>query len=278
MSDPAENRHANVVGERTTAENGPLGGRTVAVTRPVGQSAHLADSLAGLGATVIAAPLIRIESPADPAALDDAIARIDSFDWLVFTSANGASQLLDRLAALGRSASTLSSTRIAAVGPATARTVRERGGEVSIIPDRFVAESLADAFRSGASLAGARILVARAAAARDVLPDALREAGANVETVHAYRTLSNDHEARRLAELIGRQAVDIVTFASSSAVHALATFLPTDVARNVQIACIGPVTANTVQGYGLEVWVQADDHTDEGLLRAIVDALPPSNK
>jgi uroporphyrinogen III methyltransferase/synthase len=234
-------------------QGGPLAGHSVTVTRARTQASALAARLRTLGARVVEAPAIRIEPLA--AELPD----LAGFDLLCVTSPNGARRLLE----LARDARALCGPAIAAIGPGTADALRAGGIAADIVPPRAVAESLVESL---AELPVRRALVARAEQARDVLPDALRARGAEVEVLPLYRTVAEPlgpvaHEAAR--------AADYVTFTSASAVRFFLAGAgpPGDGARLVSI---GPITSAALREHGLEPHVEAAEHTPDGLLAALV--------
>ena len=249
-----------------TSTSLPLTGYRVLVTRARSQAGALTEQLTLRGATVVELPAIEI-APADPAPLDAAIEGLADYDWIVFTSANGVTAFVDRLHAHAKDAASVSGVRIAAVGNATARRVRESGLPVDLIPNRFIAESVV-AELADHRIAGQRILLPQAEIARDTIAEGLRQAGATVDVVVAYRTvLPEGVDTDEVQRLIA--GVDIVTFASPSAVRNVLAMaggrLP-----NVHVVCIGPVTADAARGAGLEVAGVADTYTTEGLVDAIV--------
>ncbi|HLT70425.1 MAG TPA: uroporphyrinogen-III C-methyltransferase [Acidimicrobiales bacterium] len=252
-------------------ENRPLFGRRVAVTRPRGQARELVDRLRELGAAAIEVPAIEIGDPADGgAALAGAVERLAAGDyaWVVLTSPNGARRLLAAVRAAGRDARALGGTRIAAIGPGTADALAEGNLVADLVPPRYVAESLVDAFPApspGAPPGGRRVLLARAAVARDVLPEGLAAKGWEVDVVEAYRTRParlDERRARALAE------AEVVTFTSSSTVTNLVAAVGREGLPPV-VAAIGPVTAATARELGLEVAVEAEVHTAAGLVDAL---------
>ncbi len=232
---------------------GPLAGRSVAVTRARAQASALAGRLRALGAHVVEAPAIRIEPIA--ARLPD----LASFDLLCVTSPNGARRLLE----LARDARGLAGPAIAAIGPGTADALRAGGIEADIVPPRAVAESLVEAL---ADRPVRRALVARAEQARDVLPDALRARGAEVEILALYRTVADPLEPAAHA---AAGAADYVTFTSASAVRFYLAAAGTPAART-RLVSIGPITSAALREHGLEPDVEAAEHTPEGLLAALV--------
>jgi uroporphyrinogen III methyltransferase/synthase len=245
-------------------------GRTILVTRPRRQSRPLADALRRLGATVVEAPAIEIEPPSDFRPLDEAIGRLATYDWLVFTSVNGVEAFFDRLSELRQE--TLSpSPKLAAIGPATAESLRERGFEADVVPGKYVAEEVFRAIAGRGELSGKRFLLPRADIAREALPESLRAAGATVEVVVAYRTVPNDEEMRRASELVERGEVDMVTFTSASTARSFfAGVDPHAVENRARTASIGPITSNALRELGVTPTVQAERFTTEGLVEAIL--------
>jgi uroporphyrinogen III methyltransferase / synthase len=232
---------------------GPLRDRTIAVTRAREQSSALAARLRALGARVVVAPAIRTEP------LDATLPDLAGFDLLCLTSPTGAARLLE----LVHDARALAGPRIAAVGPGTAAALRAGGVEPDIVPERSNAEGLAEAL---AGVEVRRVLIARAQEGREVLPDALRARGAEVELLALYRTVA---EPLTEDERAAAQAADLVVFASSSAVRAYAQAAG-DLA-GPRIASIGPATSETVRELGGEVAIEAAEHTPDGLIGAILD-------
>jgi uroporphyrinogen III methyltransferase / synthase len=238
--------------------SGPLAGRSVVVTRARAQASALAQRLRALGAHVVEAPAIRIEP------LEARLPPLGGVDLLCVTSPNGARRLLE----VARDARALVGPAIAAIGPGTAEALRAGGIEADIVPPRAVAESLVEAL---AGRTVTRALIARAEVARDVLPDALRERGAEVEILALYRTVPEPlDEAARAAAGGG----DYVTFTSASSVrfYVDAAGAPGEEQR---IVSIGPVTSEALREHGLEPHIEAQEHTPDGLVAALLaDAAP----
>ena len=251
----------------------PLFGKTVMVTRTRQQASELSQKLRDLGADVIEAPTIELSPLEDFAAVDAALSRLSEFDWLVLTSPNGATALLDRLAASGMDARSLAGTRIAAVGPATADVLGRRSIKADLMPDEFTTEALGEAMKS-AGIDGAKILLARADIATDILPDILRAGGAQVEQITLYRTIRPAALPQQAVEALQAGKVDWITFTSSSTVEnflALAPALADSVNPvGVKLAAIGPVTTDALASRGLPPTVVAEPHTITGLVDAIV--------
>jgi uroporphyrinogen III methyltransferase / synthase len=231
---------------------GPLAGRSVAVTRARAQASGLAARLRALGASVVEAPAIRIEP------LDVELGDLAAYDLLVLTSPNGVEQLFAHV----RDARALAGPAIAVIGPGTAAALRARGVEPDVVPERAVGEGLVEAL-AGRSFA--RALVARAQDARDVVPDALREAGSEVDVVALYRTVPEPLDDRQRAAALG---ADWATFTSASSArffHAAAGTLD-----GPRLASIGPVTSAALRELGYEPDLEASDHTPDGLVAELV--------
>lgn len=232
----------------------PLLGRRVVVTRPGDQAAALVERLEQLGAVVTVVPLIAIEPLDDPTQLAAALAEVDRYDWIVFTSANGAEAVL-------RLGADLDGARVAAVGPATAEAVRRLGVEPSFVPERFAGEEIVAGL---APLGGARILLPQADVADPGLAEELRRGGATVDAIPAYRTVEVEWTPSELAEL---RAADVVVLASGSAARSLASRGGTGAAL---VLCIGPKTAEIAREVGLPVGLVAHEATAEGIIHALV--------
>ena len=251
-------------------ERRPLFGSTVAVTRARAQASALSVRLQGLGAEVVEAPAIRIvpRSPSE-GELAKAIERIEEYALVCLTSPNGAELLLDALARAGRDARALGGATVAAIGPGTARALATRGIRADVVPERSIAEALVDSL-AGVPIEGCPVLVARAAEARDVLPDALRERGARVDVVVLYDTVPEPLSTQALE---GLARADYVTFTASSTVDSLLSALAAAGASfpaGARLVSIGPVTSTTARERGLEVAVEADRHDIDGLVEALL--------
>src|SRR6266550_5054161 len=244
-----------------------LVGLRIMVTRADRQATGLADALTALGADAIICPVIAIEPIAvDPALVHD----LSRYDWLVLTSANG----VDRLGEILREANRDFPVhiKVAAIGPETAARAQEAGMTPALVPSRFVAEELAQAL-AAAMAPGARILLARAAGARDVLPEQLRARGACVDVLETYRAVAPADLRLRLAACL--PGVDMITFTSSSTVRNFVAAMPEPPSDRVKIACIGPITAQTARDLGLRVDIIAQEYTTRGLVDAIVRSRTP---
>jgi uroporphyrinogen III methyltransferase/synthase len=280
----------SVVDRRETLawlERRPLHGRLVVVTRARAQASGLAATLRSLGADVVELPAIRIEPRIESEEVRRAVERIGQYALICVTSPNGAHLLFEALGSAGLDARALGGgtkngqvgkreagatgqplggTVIAAIGPGTARALAEHGIAADIVPERFVADALVEALAS-VEVEGRQVLVARAAEARDALPDALRERGAEVDVVALYETVREtpDPEAVEAA-----QAADYVTFTSSSTVRNLTEALGDRFPAAARVVSIGPITSEAIRAAGLEVHVEAERHDVDGLLEALL--------
>jgi len=247
-------------------ERRPLHGRRIVVTRARAQASGLGATLRDLGAEVVELPAIRIEPRLETAEVREAAAAIGVYELVCLTSPNGVHLLFEAIAAAGLDARALAGATVAAIGPGTARALAEHGVLADVLPERFVAEALVEAL-ADVDVAGARVLVARAAEARDVLPDALRERGAEVDVVALYETVREQPDAEAIE---AAQAADYVTFTSSSTVTNLVEALGDRFPTNARIVSIGPVTSDTVKAAGLSVDVEAERHDIDGLVQALL--------
>jgi uroporphyrinogen III methyltransferase / synthase len=247
-------------------ERRPLHGRRVVVTRARPQASGLAAALRGLGAEVIELPAIRLEPLIDGDEARRAVESIGSYALVCLTSPNGVHLLFEALRAAGRDARALAGASIAAIGPGTARALAEHGISADVVPERSIAEALVEALEQ-IDVAGKRVLVARAAEARDVLPDALRERGGVVEVVALYETVQEEPE--RAAAEAAREA-DYVTFTSSSTVRNLTEALGDSFPGGTRVVSIGPITSESARAAGLTVHVEAERHDIDGLLEALL--------
>jgi len=246
-------------------ESRPLFGRSVVVTRAREQASELRWQLEWLGAEVLELPAIVIE----PIELD--VPPLEPYSWIVFTSANGVDAFFEQLAIEQRDARALAGARIAAIGPGTADRLRHRGLRADLVPDRYVAEAFVDAFPPPES-ASARVLVARAEQARDVLPDGLRERGYEVDVLPVYRTVKAAPDAEMLAR-VRRGDVDAITFTSSSTVKNFCDAVGELADPQPLVVSIGPITSKTAKERGLRVDAEAAEHTIDGLVAALLERL-----
>jgi uroporphyrinogen III methyltransferase/synthase len=247
-------------------ERRPLHGRRVVVTRARAQASGLAATLRGLGAEVVELPAIRIEPRIDSEEVRKVAGALGIYELVYLTSPNGVRLLFEAMEAAGVDARALAGVTVAAIGPGTARALAERGVLADVVPERFVAEGLIEALED-MEVSGARVLVARAAEARDVLPDALRERGAEVNVVPLYETVREQPGEK---EIEAAQSADYVTFTSSSTVTNLTEALGDRFPKNARVVSIGPITSETARAAGLEVDFEAERHDIDGLLSALL--------
>jgi uroporphyrinogen III methyltransferase/synthase len=244
----------------------PLFGKRIIVTRDRRQSPLLAEPLEALGAEVLFVPVIEIADPAESSSLDQAIQDLASYDWLIFTSVNGVRHFVEALDRSNRDLRDLKA-KLCAIGSSTRAAVEELHLRVNVTPEEYVAESLLEAL-AGEDLKGKRILLPRAAVARDLVPMTLRERGAVVDVVEAYRTIIPADAAARAKEALAHKP-DWITFTSSSTVKNLLAVAGREALVGIKVASIGPVTSETAREAGLKVDVEAEPHTIEGLVAAI---------
>ena len=248
----------------------PLFGKQIIVTRARAQASALTNRLELLGANVLEAPAIAIAAPDSYVPLDEAIARLSAYQWLVFTSVNGADAFFARLKAANKDARALSGVKVVAIGAETAVRLQGYGICPDVVPFEFRAEGIWEVMAPLVA-AGQKVLIPRAEVARDYLPQKLAEAGLTVDVVSAYKTVIDMSCREELAAALAAGKVDMVTFTSSSTVTNFLSLLGNDAAQlqGVKIACIGPVTAETCYKYGLEPDIIADEFTVPGLVEAI---------
>ena len=251
----------------------PLAGRRIVVTRAAEQSRALTARLAGLGATVIALPTIAFAEPVDAGPLDAAIATLSTFHWLLFTSANAVRFFARRCRARGVEPRTVQSGPqpifVAAVGPATSEAAAAEGFMVGHMAEEFQGVELAHEL-SGEVL-GKKVLLPRSDQASDDLPKALRQAGAYLTEVIAYRTVACDAASPEAISAVRGGEADVVSFFSSSAFHSLAERVGLEALRRAALAAIGPVTAAAIREAGLPVAIEAPQATSESFVAALVD-------
>ena len=247
-------------------ERRPLHGRRVVVTRARAQASGLAAALRELGAEAIELPAIRVEPRLDSEPLRRALASIGGYALICLTSPNGARLLFEAMRAAGLDARALAGATVAAIGPGTARALAEHGIEADVVPERFVAESLLETL-AAVDVEGRRVLIPRAASARDVLPDGLRRRGADVDVVPIYETV---REAPGEEAIEAAGSADYVTFTSSSTVANLIAALGERFPRRARVVSIGPVTSEAARAAGLRVDVEAERHDVDGLIAALL--------
>ncbi len=252
----------------------PLSGRRVLATRAAHQAGKLSESLRALGAEPVEVPVLEIRPPVSFDPLDQALRQLDRYDWLILTSANTVMAMANRAQELGIQLAVPPSLKVAAIGDATAATARRAGIQVTLVPESYVAESLQKGLTG--LVHGKKILLARATIARDVIPVALQQAGAEVDVVDAYRNELPAEAPEMLRQALAR-GVHAATFTSSSSVTHLAeaahaAHIKFPFAKVAAIS-IGPITSKTLRSFG---WVPACEATVSdipGLVDAVLRAL-----
>jgi len=248
----------------------PLAGRRVLVTRAAHQAGKLSEELRALGAEPVEVPVLEIRPPESFTALDESLRNLGSYEWLVFSSANAVRTFAQRAKQEGIILRPAESLQVAAVGATTAAAVEEIGLKADVVPESYVAECLVAALTP--LIAGKRVLLARAAVARDVIPTSLRSAGAQIEVVDAYRNVLPESAPARLRKAVA-EPIDVATFTSSSTVTHLA-----DAARLAGLAfplagvaaiSIGPITSKTLREHGWEPKAEANPSDMAGLVAAV---------
>jgi uroporphyrinogen III methyltransferase/synthase len=240
----------------------PLHGCRVVVTREAKQGEAWVRELTELGAEVIAFPTLRLEPPTDPGPLDRALNRLEEFDWLVFTSVNGVQYFLAALDRAGLDLRLLGTCQLAAIGPSTAAALARAHLRADLVPPQFVAESLVEAFADH-PMEGRKILIPRAEQARDLLPEALRSRGAQVEVTPAYRTVVPERSQ------IDLESANWVTFASSSSVRHFVELVGSH--RALPVLAIGPITADSARAAGFKRVEMAEVYTLAGMTQRLIE-------
>ena len=260
--------------DKQSVSSDVLRGKRILVTRARSQALSLVQRIESLGGEVVEFPTIEIRPPESYGLLDQAINQIGSYDWLIFTSVNGVEQFLDRFEKLGKNIADLAGVEVGAIGPETAKRLTATQIQPSLVPKQYQAEGILEALISETVL-GKRILIPRAAKARDILPETLRQWGARVDVVEAYQTVLPQVDVSALCQLLREGTIDMITFTSSSTATNFAAMLrdqdlPGLLSRAV-IACIGPITRKTVEDLGMRSEVVSVEFTIPGLVSAMVD-------
>jgi uroporphyrinogen III methyltransferase/synthase len=256
-------------------ETRPLLGKKIVVTRARAQASGFLAQLSELGAECIEFPTIEIIPPSTWDDMDQGIHSLESYQWLLFTSVNGVEFFFDRLVSLGKDVRDLKGILIGAIGPKTAQAIRDKGIRPELVPDEYRAEAVVEAFQKH-DQKGVRVLLPRAAEAREVLPQELEKMGAVVDVVEAYRTVKPDGEKDRIVEMFEKGEIQMVTFTSSSTVSNFMEMFDAQGGQlqgwmnEVAVACIGPITAKTAKEKGLTVSLVPSEYTIEALTEEIV--------
>jgi uroporphyrinogen III methyltransferase / synthase len=260
--------------DRPPASSDVLRGKRILVTRARSQASGLVQRIESLGGEVVEFPTIEIRPPESYGPLDQAIKQIGSYDWLIFTSVNGVEQFLDRFEELEKNIADLAGIEVGAIGPETAKRLTAAQIQPSLVPKQYQAEGILEALIPETVL-GKRILIPRAAKARDILPETMRQWGARVDVVEAYQTVLPQVDVSALCQLLREGTIDMITFTSSSTATNFAAMLrdqdlPLLLSRTV-IACIGPITRKTVEDLGMRPEIVSEEFTIPGLVGAMVD-------
>ena len=259
-------------------ESRPLLGRRIVITRAREQASELVKHLTDLGADCLEIPTIQVIPPNDFKPLDTAIENLSAYDWLIFTSVNGVNYFFDRLFEKGKDVRSLHHLKTAVIGPATSKRLLDFGIKNDIIPKSYRAESVVEAFAK-IDIKNKKILLPRAEQARPVLPIELSKMGAVVDEIISYRTTAVYDKADSLLAQLKERKIDLITFTSSSTVKNFHALIPPNdlknLMKNVTIASIGPITADTARDLGFNVHIVADAFTIPGLCRAILNHYNP---
>ncbi len=252
-------------------ENKPLLGKKIAITRARAQASSLAENLISLGAEVIEFPTIKIEPPINTEPLEVAIVDIHNYDWIVFTSINGVDAFFETLYELGLDIRRISSQQFCAIGPATADRLKDHGIIADLVPEKFIAESIADAFLAKGGLKDKNVLLPRADIARPTLVELLEAMDACVTNIQAYRTVPDTGNKDLLIDLLQSDSLDWITFSSSSTVKNFFDVIAPELlkGKKVQIASIGPITSKTIKEYGINQFAEANEYTLDGVIDII---------
>ena len=247
----------------------PMFGKRVLVTRARSQVSKLASGLNDLGATVVECPVLRSTAVEDTKPLDDALSNLSRYEWAAFASPNGVNQTFARIERLGLDARAFAGSRVAAVGPATVLALKDRGIAADLVPDTYNAEGLVEAFQR-INDAPESAVVFRSDIGRETLPLGLRQLGADVSEIAAYRTVLAEDSAETARQAF-EDGVDVITFTSSSTVKNLRHLLDGDVTRinNSVVVCMGPVTASTADAFGIRVDIIPEEQSIPGIISAI---------
>ena len=253
-------------------EKTPLFGKGIVITRPERQADDLACLLTAEGAHPIAFPTIKIVPPISWQELDAAIDKLPTYDWLIFTSANGVQFFFQRLREKQKDIRDLKGIKICCIGPATALQIENKGIKVDLIPEQFIAEGILQSF-AGMDLKGKKILIPRAAKARDVLPEGLKKLGVEVDVVTTYQTVNSGNKKEEFDSMIYDNKVDVITFTSSSTVTNFVEIMGRDfkLPANINVACIGPVTAETAKKAGFKIDINQSEYTMAGLVQSLIN-------
>ena len=260
--------------DKPLASSDALKGKRIVITRARSQALSLVQSIESLGGEVVEFPTIEIKPPASYKSLDGAISQITNYNWVIFTSVNGVEQFLNRFEKLGKNLADLAGIEVGAIGPETAKRLTAAQIRLSLVPKQYQAEGILEELLSK-DMFGKRVLIPRAAKARDILPETLRQRGARVDVVEAYQTVLPQTDVAVVHKLLRDREIDVIAFTSSSTATNFAAMLhdedlPRLLSRAV-IACIGPITKKTVEDLGMRPEIVSEEFTIPGLINAMVD-------
>jgi uroporphyrinogen III methyltransferase/synthase len=264
----------------TWFEKRPLFGKRIVVTRAREQASDFLNALTFLGAECIEFPTIEVAPPDSWEPLDNAISNLANYHWLVFTSVNGVKFFLRRLEKSGRDIRDLKGLKIGTIGPKTAEIWYSLGIKPDLIPDEYRAEAVVSSFKD-LGVRGVNILLPRASQAREILPEELKKMGANVDVVHAYRTIKPESNRTEILEMFKQKKLDMVTFTSSSTVENFVGMFESEKSNlkkwmeQVAVACIGPITAEKAEENQFKVALVPSAYTLDALTDAIIDYYSP---
>lgn len=266
MKDSVQQTHVG----KQKGEGLPLIGKRILITRAIEQVEELSSLLKDYGAQVLAFPAIEIVPPEDWRPLDKTLEKLDSYDWVIFTSVNGVKYFAERLKKKGINRAALAGKKICAIGPRTQKELEKMDLTVHFRPSEYRAEGIAEGLKVQ-GIQGKKILLPRAREARRILPEALREAGALVDEVEVYRTVK-PAKGKASLEAMLKKGIDVVVFTSSSTIRNFMELLSDKKIMNgVRVAVIGPITAETVRNYGWEPNIIPPEYTIPALVEAIVE-------
>jgi len=250
-----------------------LAGKRVVITRARSQAGELAGRIEELGGEVLEFPTIEIQPPEDYGPLDRALEQLQSYQWIFFTSVNGVDFFLKRMSQLRQDSRCLEGIKVVAIGPETAKRLEKAEIRPFLVPKKYQAEGILEGLTAG-EIQGKRILIPRAAKAREILPETLRRWGGSVDVVPVYQTVVPKNDSAELGMLLRENKVDMITFTSSSTVSHFVRFFSNENLAELMgktvIACIGPITGQTVVDYGLHADVVSEEYTVPGLVSAII--------
>ncbi|MEW9122172.1 MAG: uroporphyrinogen-III C-methyltransferase [Thermotaleaceae bacterium] len=252
-------------------ETKPLFGKKVLVTRTRQQASTLSKRIEDLGGEAIEFPTIQIEKPENFDEIDKAIGEIEKYQWLIFTSVNGVQAFFERMKRLNFDIRLLYKAKLCAIGPATAKALEDMGFTIEYIPEEYKAEGIIEGLAEKIK-EGEHVLLPRADIAREVLISELEKLGARVDNIHVYRTVIPEQNRELLKDLLIKNAIDVITFTSSSTVRNFIHILGDEnreLLNTIKIAVIGPITEETTKALGIHIDIRAKEYTIDGLVSAI---------